>query len=57
MDFKTWIEIKYPDEQSRRDYMRKHLIPDVDLGLGNFDVFIAEREGLMLSEYSKLLKV
>jgi hypothetical protein len=56
-DFKEWLSATYPDPQARSNYMEKNYIPDVDSGLENFDVFIAERTKLMANKFSELLKL
>jgi hypothetical protein len=43
-DFKEWLDVTYPEPKSRNNYMEKNYIPDVDLSLENFDVFIAEEQ-------------
>jgi uncharacterized protein with ParB-like and HNH nuclease domain len=55
MDFKEWLLKTYPDEQSRKDYMAKHYIPDVDLIFENFEDFISERKKLMFDKFKSLL--
>ena len=54
-DFKNWIEITYPNLDDKKDYMRKHYIPDVDLSLTNFMNFIDARKTLLRKAYKKLL--
>jgi len=54
MDFGEWIGQSYPDKSDRRDYMRKHYIPDVDLDLGNFLTFLEEREKLITDKLKSL---
>ena len=54
-DFKEWVEITYPEEELRKDYMRKHLIPDVDLSFNNFEEFINKRNELILNRLKELL--
>ena len=56
-DFKDWLEKTYPDAQARRDFMAKHYIPDVDLGLSNFEQFVAERKKLMTAKFENLLRL
>lgn len=57
MDFKEWLELNYSDEQKRKDYMKKHFIPDIDLDFGNFEEFIYKREELLLNEFKSILKL
>lgn len=54
-DFKTWIEEKYPVKAERKEYMKRHYIPNVDLSLENFKEFIEEREKLITSSFKALL--
>lgn len=54
-DFATWLSETYPNEVERRDFMRKHYIPDVDLSLGNFRAFVRERTELLRNAFSMLL--
>jgi uncharacterized protein with ParB-like and HNH nuclease domain len=56
-DFKDWLEQAYPTPQARRDFMAKHYIPDVDLTLGNFEQFVAERKRLMTEKFESLLRL
>lgn len=55
-DFKQWLFEKYPDPQSRKSYMEKNYIPDVDLSLENFDKFFEERTELMTTRFREILK-
>jgi uncharacterized protein with ParB-like and HNH nuclease domain len=56
MDFKIWLEKTYPCEDERREYMKKHLIPqDIDLTLGNFEQFLKERNKLILKKLKETL--
>jgi uncharacterized protein with ParB-like and HNH nuclease domain len=56
-DFKEWLYQTHPNEQDRKDYMKKHYIPDVELGLENFEEFITERKKLMAAKFEILLKL
>ena len=53
--FDQWILDAYPDESSRRAYMKKNFIPDIDLTLQNFPKFIELRRALLVAEFQKLL--
>lgn len=55
-DFKDWLFEKYPNQQSRKEYMEKNYIPDIDLSLENCDVFFEERTKLMKAKFKDLLK-
>lgn len=54
-DFKEWLEHTYPDKQSRRDYMERHMIPDVDLDFKNFEEFFSKRNELISDRLESLL--
>lgn len=54
MDFNEWLLQTYPDKSDRRDYMKKHYIPDVDLSLSNFVTFLVERERLITDKLKSL---
>lgn len=53
--FNEWIEEQYPDPDQRKDYMRKHYIPDVDFSIINFEEFLTEREELLCTALKKEL--
>ena len=56
-DFNDWIKEKYPNESDRKVYMEKNYIPVIDdLSVENFRQFIEERQKLIVSAFSKLLK-
>ena len=57
MDFKEWLGLNYSVEQERKDYMKKHFIPDVDVDFENFEEFITKRDELLLNEFKSLLKL
>ncbi len=54
-DFKTWLFETYPGKSDRKDYMKKHYIPDVDLSIKNFLQFIQERQSLMTDAFKSKL--
>jgi hypothetical protein len=54
-DFKDWLDKTYPNETEKRDYMVKNYIPDVDLSLSSFDMFVSEREKLLRDRYQQIL--
>lgn len=56
MDFKTWLERTYRNPADRKDFMKKHYIPDIDLSFDNFENFIKGREELMFDAYKSILK-
>lgn len=45
--FDEWVGEQYPDPDQRKDYMKKHYIPDVDFAFTNFEEFFTEREKLL----------
>lgn len=53
--FDEWIGEQYPDQDQRKDYMKKHYIPDVDFALTNFEEFFTEREKLLCAALKKEL--
>ena len=55
MDFKEWLFKEYPDEHARKDYMKKHYIPDIDLSFNNFEEFISERKKLIFDKLKSIL--
>lgn len=55
MDFDKWLSTRVPAGELA-DYKKKHYIPDVDLSFRNFDVFLEEREKLLLERLKKELQ-
>lgn len=55
MDFDKWLSEKVPRDELA-DYKKKHYVPDVDLSFTNFDVFLEEREKLLLEKLRKELQ-
>lgn len=55
--FDEWIVNTFPDSVRRKDYMSKHYIPDLDLNMKNFEVFIIERKVLMFNTLKSILTV
>lgn len=55
-DFREWLFETYPDQQRRKEYMKKNYIPAVELSLENFDEFFVERTKLMKRKFTDLLK-
>jgi hypothetical protein len=56
-EFKEWLFSTYPGESERKDYMKKHFIPDIDLSLDSFEIFIKDRKKLLADAFVKLLKI
>ncbi|WP_236592480.1 DUF262 domain-containing protein [Paraburkholderia metrosideri] len=55
-DFGSWLIGSYPNVDERKAYMARNYIPEVDLSLENFAVFIEEREKLIVAAFKSLLK-
>lgn len=53
--FDEWIKKQYPDSEQRKDYMKKHYIPDIDFAFINFEEFFTEREKLLCAALKKEL--
>jgi len=54
-DFSDWIVECYPDMNLREIYKNRNYIPEVDLSLENFPIFIEQRQRLITAEFKKLL--
>jgi len=55
-DFKTWLERTYPNKDERKEYMKKHFIPqDIDLSFNNFEQFLKERNKIILQKLKETL--
>lgn len=55
-DFETWLGRTYRKKNERREFMKRHFIPQhVDLSLGNFRGFIGERNKLLRQELKEIL--
>lgn len=55
-DFKEWLETNYNDDL-KKEYMKKHYIPDIDLSFENFEKFIDLRSKILIEEFKKLLRI
>ena len=55
-DFKEWLAENFADGESRKDYLKKNLIPDVNLDLSNFEEFIEKRTLIMKERFNELLR-
>lgn len=55
-DFNAWLEETYPDDASRKQFMERHYIPDIDFSFSNFEQFIEERTRLMTEKYKSILQ-
>lgn len=56
-DFKEWLKKSCAFVEERKDYIRRHYIPDIDLSLDNFREFIEGRKALIREELRKRLNV
>lgn len=54
--FHEWLKEEFPRASDREAYMRRNLIPDVDLGMTNFLEFKEERDKLILKRLADLTK-
>lgn len=50
-----WIKESCKNKSDRKEFLKKHLIPDVDLSLENFDNFYEVRKKLLMDELKKIL--
>lgn len=57
-DFLTWLNKTCTNENERKDYMKKHFIPDnVDLSFANYTKFVEERNKLIANRLREILVV
>jgi len=54
--FKEWFFEVNKTDQEKRDYIAKHMIPDIDLDITNFDMFIEKRTEIIREKYKSILK-
>lgn len=54
---KEWVEesCKNKSESDRKEFLEKHLIPDIDLSLENFDEFYEVRKKLLIEKLKEIL--
>lgn len=57
MYFNEWIAKIYPDQSKRNVYMDKHYIPNINLDLANFDIFLEQRRQLLINKLASILTV
>lgn len=55
MDFDKWLSEKVPAGELP-DYKKKHYVPNVSLDFSNFDVFLEERENLLIQKLNSELR-
>lgn len=55
MDFDKWLSEKVPAGELP-DYKKKHYVPNVGLDFSNFDVFLEERENLLIQKLNSELR-
>lgn len=56
-DFESWLQNATSGKPDMEHYLHSHLIPDVELHFGNFPVFLAAREKLILDRLAQILDV
>lgn len=57
-DFDQWLGETYKTEDDRRDYMKKHYIPEgISLQFNNFEEFINKRKELLKAKFKKELQL
>ncbi|MEH7502920.1 DUF262 domain-containing protein [Neobacillus drentensis] len=54
-NFDEWLNVICRSDQEKEAYKNKHLIPDTDLSLRNFQEFMQEREGLIREALFQIL--
>lgn len=55
-DFETWLTKTYQSKDERKEYMKKHFIPEsIDLSFGNFNEFFEQRSKLLLQKLKEVL--
>jgi hypothetical protein len=52
-----WIKLTYPQDHERTNFLEKNYIPNIDLGINNFENFFNEREKLIRQEFKKKIGV
>ena len=55
MDFSEWIAKTFKTDKEKKEYMEKHLIPDINLSFKNFPHFIEERKKLIANKLKSIL--
>jgi len=55
-DFELWLNDIYPDENDRKEYQKRHLIPHTDFAFENFIEFFEEREEMMKAKFKEILQ-
>ena len=55
MDFDAWLSQKVP-AGALPDYKKKHYVPNVSLAFSNFDVFLEEREKMLIQKLNSELR-
>lgn len=53
--FENWIEKSFPDDLARRDFMRKHYIPDTSFSIENFKEFFIQRERMLFEKFKDMV--
>lgn len=55
MEFEKWLREKVPSGELE-DYKKKHYVPEVSLAFNNFDVFLEEREKMLIERLNNELR-
>ena len=55
MDFDVWLSQKVPSGELA-DYKKKHYVPNLSLGFSNFDIFLEEREKMLIQKLNSELR-
>lgn len=50
-----WVKENCKNESDRKEFLKRHLIPDIDLSLENFDNFYELRKKLLIDKLKKIL--
>jgi uncharacterized protein with ParB-like and HNH nuclease domain len=55
MDIDKWLATVCKTDQEKADYRKRHLIPDIEMTLDNFQAFLEQRDELILDKLKKVL--
>ncbi len=55
LPLKDWIEKSFSNALDKRDFMRKHYIPDTDLAIVNFNKFFKKREENLFNAFKEMV--
>jgi hypothetical protein len=54
-EFKKWLYARHANDIDRRDFMRKHYIPEIELDFKNFKEFMDKRKDLIKQKFKEIL--